>query len=127
MDIHQLKIPGRKRVSRIEIVVSILLAIASELVSPAANAMPPMSREMSGVVQQITAKTLTVLPEGQAKPLVFAWDAKSAKFVRDSHVARPDALRAGTRITIRYHSPIFGLPYVTRVFWQSNTSKSKQR
>lgn len=84
------------------------------------QALPPMSREMSGLVQQITAKTLTLLPAGESKPIVLAWDGKWTQFVRDGGFKSPGALRLGTRVSIRYQSPIFGPQYVTRVFWQTN-------
>ena len=100
--------------------------IASGLAS-SIQALPPMSREMSGVVQQITAKTLTLLPAGESKPIVFAWDAKRTNFIRDSDFTNAGALRVGTRVIVRYHSPIFGPPYVTRVFWQTDASTSEQK
>ncbi|HZS18717.1 MAG TPA: hypothetical protein VFA51_12385 [Candidatus Udaeobacter sp.] len=111
---------GDRLVRRSILTTALAFLILTLGLAPSIQAMPPMSREMSGVVQQITAKTLTLLPAGESKPIVFAWDAKWTQLVRDSDFTSPDALRVGTRVSIRYHSPIFGPQYVTRVFWQTH-------
>jgi hypothetical protein len=68
----------------------------------------PMGHEMSGIVQQVSRTTITILPEGESKPVVFAWKAKETEFIRNGVLTTPRALPVGTKVQIRCGHPIFG-------------------
>ena len=85
-----------------------------------------MSHEMSGTVQQVERQKLAILLTGESKPTGFAWNTKETKFVRDGTLARVDALRGGTHVTILCSHPLFGPPPVLyRVSWQTGASQKK--
>ena len=102
-----------------------LVAIAVSLNSVGQlDAVPsPEQHEMSGTVQHIEAKTLTVLPEGSSVPVVFAWNSKDTKFLHNRVFTTVDFLRVGTHVTIRCSHPIFGSPLLYRISWQTNATK----
>src|SRR5262245_66607767 len=79
-----------------------------------------MRHEMSGTVQRIERQTLTILLDGELPPTVFGWNTKQTKFVRDGAFSSVEALRAGTRVTIRCSHPLFGpAPVLYGVSWQT--------
>jgi hypothetical protein len=90
------------------------------------DAMPsPEQHEMSGTVQHIDAKTLTVSPDGSSVAVVFAWNSEDTKFLNNRVFTTVDSLRVGTHVTIRCSHPIFGSPLLYRVSWQTTASKRK--
>ena len=74
---------------------------------------------MSGTIQRIDARSLTLLPDNKLKPINFAWDKKWTHFVRNDALTAPDSLHPGTHVQIRYRSPFFGPQWVSRVFWRA--------
>jgi hypothetical protein len=86
-----------------------------------------MSHEMSGTVQRIDRKTLTILVAGESKATVFTWNTKETKFVRDGAFTSVDALRAGTQVIIRCSHPLFGpAPVLYQVSWQTGAHKQRK-
>jgi hypothetical protein len=87
-----------------------------------------MSHEMSGTVQRIDLKTITILPTGASKPVVFAWNSKETQFVRNGTPTTIDSLPIGTDVQIRCSHPILGsAPLLYRVSWRTITSGNKSK
>jgi hypothetical protein len=85
----------------------------------------PEQHEMSGTVQRVDRETITIVPAGESKPVVFTWN-KDTKFVRNGAFTTADALHPGTQATIRCSHPIFGSkPLLYRVTWQGTSSTRK--
>ena len=91
-----------------------------------ANAMPLLGRESNGVVQSVDRnnRTLTIKTEGESHLQTFEWN-KDTRFLRDWKSTTSAALKAGVTVRIRYHSPIFGKPFVTRVIFLESQSNRK--
>jgi hypothetical protein len=85
-----------------------------------------MGRESNGVVQSVdrSNRTLTIKLEGESRPQTFEWN-KDTRFLRDWKSTTSAALKAGVAVRIRYHSPIFGKPFVTKVIFLRLEPKSK--
>jgi hypothetical protein len=95
--------------------------------APRLGAVPsPAQHEMSGTVQRIDRETITIVPAGEAKPEIFAWN-KDTKFVRNGAFTSIGALHSGDHVVIRCSHPIFGSkPLLYHVAWQaSSTRKGK--
>src|SRR5262245_58744483 len=110
--------------TRSPLIITIKVALAAFVVSvgtprPVAAVPSAQIHEMTGAVQRIDRDTLTILPTGESKPTVFAWNANETKFVHNAAFTSVEALRAGTRVTIRCSHPIFGSPMLYRVAWQT--------
>jgi hypothetical protein len=87
-----------------------------------------MSHEMSGTVQRIDGKTVTILPTGASKPVVFAWNSKETQFLRNGTPTTVDSLPIGTDVRIRCSHPIIGSsPLLYRVSWQTSASGNKSK
>jgi hypothetical protein len=69
-------------------------------------------------------KILTIRIEGESRLQSFEWN-RQAQFVQDGKFATDDALNPGTAVRIRYHSPIFGKPFVTKVIFLKLGPKTK--
>ena len=80
--------------------------------------------EMSGTVQRVDRNTITILPRGESKAVVFDWD-RDTRFVCNGVPTTFDALRSGTRVTIGCVHPFFGSPLLKRVSWETTASRSK--
>jgi hypothetical protein len=91
-----------------------------------ASAMPPLGRESDGLIQSVDAnnRTLTIKLEGESRLQTFEWN-KDTRFLRDWKSTTSAALKAGVTVRIRYHSPIFGKPFVTRVIFLELQSNRK--
>jgi hypothetical protein len=85
---------------------------------------PAQRHEMSGTVRRVDRKTITILPKGESEAVVFDWD-RDTRFICNGAPATVDALRSGTRVTIRCIHPFFGLPFLYRVSWETTALKSK--
>jgi hypothetical protein len=83
-----------------------------------ASAMPPLGRESDGLIQSVdrNKRILTIKMEGEPRLQVFEWN-KDTRFLRDWKSTSSTDLKLRVRVRIRYHSPIFGKPYVTRVIF----------
>jgi len=85
---------------------------------------PSRRHEMSGTVQRVDNNTITILPRGESKAVVFDWD-RDTRFVCNGAPATVDALRSGTWITIRCIHPFFGSPFLYRVSWETTALTNK--
>jgi len=88
--------------------ISVPLLALSDIL-PAFAVPSAMSHEMSGAVQQIDRKSITILPSGSSKPVVFAWNSKDAQFFRDGRPTAIKSLPIGTEVQIRCSHPIVRL------------------
>ena len=83
-----------------------------------AKGMQPLST--TGVVQAIdlTTKSITLQRATSGTPLklVWYWDTQFFNSGRRMH---PDALKVGTQVKVRYHSPLFGREFLTEIEWDS--------
>jgi hypothetical protein len=95
---------------------------------PALAVPSAMSHEMSGTVQRIDRKTITIIPSGSSKPVVFAWNVKETQFVRNGTPAAIDSLRIGANVQIRCSHPIVGsVPLLYRVSWHTIADGKKSK
>ena len=105
------------------ITVVLLAAIAPALAVPSA-----MSHEMSGTIQRIDPKSITILPNGSKKSVVFAWHSKDTQFFRDGRPITSESLPIGAKVEIRCSHPIVGsMPLLYRVLWQTTTSQREAK
>jgi len=79
---------------------------------------------MSGTVQRVDRKTITILPRTESQAVVFEWD-RDTRFVCNGVPTTIDALRSGTWVTIRCIHPFFGSPFLYRVSWETTALPSK--
>jgi hypothetical protein len=87
-----------------------------------------MSHEMSGTVQRIDRKTVTIIPSGSSKPVVFAWNVKETQFVRNGTPAAIDSLPIGANVQIRCSHPIVGsVPLLYRLSWHTIADGKKSK
>jgi len=111
--------------SALAITIALLALIGAGRVVAVPSA---MSHEMSGTVQRIDGKTITILPTGASKPVVFAWNSKETQFVRNRTPATINSLPIGTDVQIRCSHPILGtVPLLYRVSWRTITSGNKSK
>jgi hypothetical protein len=107
-------------------IASIVVAVATFLASGITqlHAVPSAAQhEMSGTVQQIDHATITIVPAGEAKPEIFAWN-KDTKFVRNGAFTSIGALHSGDHVVIRCSHPIFGSkPLLYHVAWHASSTK----
>lgn len=98
------------------------------LTSASAIALPPMGRESDGVIQSIDSinKTFTIKLEDESRLQSFEWN-EDTKFLRDWKSKTSADLKQGVAVRIRYHSPIFGKPFVTRVIFLEFHSKARRQ
>jgi hypothetical protein len=107
--------------------VTVVLLALSDIWS--AFAVPSaMSHEMSGTVQRIDRKTVTILLTGSSKPVGFAWNLKETQFIRNGIPATIDSLPIGASVQIRCSHPIVGsMPLLYRVSWHAVASGNKSK
>ena len=99
-------------------VAGILVLFAWWLASPNAFAITPHAYEMQGVIQTLDCqkRILTLSsPEGR-KPQKLIWKSDTL-FIRDSIPASIKELKEGSKVTVYYHSPLFGKPIVSKIVW----------
>jgi hypothetical protein len=109
-----------KRAMANTVIVAIVL-LASGI--PRIDAVPSQEQhEMSGTVQHVDRETITILPDGEPRPVVFRWD-KETKFFRNGAFATADALHPDVHVTIHCSHPIFGKPLLYRVAWEASSNK----
>ena len=109
-------------------IVSIVLGVLALSYVGRLSAVPsPEQHEMSGIVQRVDHETITILPKGESKPVVFVWN-KETRFVRDNTPTTVDALHGGAMVTIRCSHPVFGSkPVLYRVSWQTTQNERRMR
>jgi hypothetical protein len=87
-----------------------------------------MTHEMSGAVQRMDRKTVTILPTGSSKPVVFAWNAKETQFFQNGRPTKSDEPPIGASVQILCSDPIIGsMPMLYRVSWQTTASGGKTK
>jgi hypothetical protein len=102
--------------------IGLTLALVCGFFAPLAQARPPRARELAVTVQtiQMESRTLVVVAPTENSPREFVW-TKITEFFADSHPTTATALKAGMKVTVYYHTPFLGKPYVSRVVWQTET------
>jgi hypothetical protein len=87
-----------------------------------------MSHEMTGMVQRVDRKTITILSSGSSKPVVFAWNSKDTQFFRDGRPTTIESLPIGANVQIRCSHPIVrSAPLLYRVSWRTNAAGDKTK
>ena len=87
-----------------------------------------MTHEMSGAVQRMDQKTITILLAGSSKPVVFAWNLKETQFFQDGRPTKSDVPPIGANVQIHCSHPIIGsMPILYRVSWQTTASGGKTK
>jgi hypothetical protein len=87
-----------------------------------------MTHEMSGIVQRIDRKTITVLLSGASKPVVFAWNSKETQFLRNGTPVTLDSLPVGAKVQIRCSHPILdSAQLLYRVSWHTTAVGNKSK
>ena len=100
-----------------------------------AFARPPQARVESGTIQTVEqdgrtlrvqccigtiemidrdARILRIQRHGEAVPLTLVWNSRT-RFVKGTRFVTAAELTKGTPVTVWYHSPFFGKPFVTKV------------
>jgi hypothetical protein len=111
--------------SAVAITVVLLAIIHAEHIAAVPSA---MTHEMSGTVQRADRKTITILPTGSSKPVVFAWNSKETRFVRNGTPTAIDSLPMGAKVQIRCSHPILGsTPLLYRVSWHTINSQGETK
>jgi hypothetical protein len=111
--------------SRLVIVISLLVLGHPGRVIAVPSA---MTHEMSGTVQRIDHKTITILTREASKPVVFAWNSKDTQFFQSGKPSTIDSLPIGSRVQIRCSHPIVGsMPLLYRVSWHSSSSGQRSK
>ncbi len=93
------------------LVLFILLGITT-----ASQAMPPRTRQREGVIQSVNSASYSFEFESAEKsvPRVLTWSKRTAFYANGNEV-EPSAIRAGQLVELRYGTPFFGPPYVSKV------------
>ena len=91
--------------------------------APVAQAHSPRPRELIVSIQtlRVETQTLVVVSAKAKSPREFVW-YKSTRFIENNHFVDTAALKEGMQVTVYYHSPFFGKPWITKVVWQSPNS-----
>jgi len=111
--------------SALAIAITLLAVMQAEQVVAVPSA---MSHEMSGTVQTVDRKTVTILPTSSSKPVVFAWNSRETQFLRNGTPASIDSLPIGAKVQIRCSHPIVGsMPLLYRLLWQTTTSQREAK
>lgn len=102
---------------------SALLLAATFLTPPNAEARPPRACEMSAVIRTVNhdKRTLSLENPHRSGPRELVWKSDTT-FLRDWKVVPATELKEGTHVTVHYHSPFFGKPFLTKVVWTSGQS-----
>ena len=103
-------------------IIGTLLMLACCFANSSVFAHTPHAREAHGVIQSIDyQKQILTLTYAQAPgPQKLIWKSDT-QFVRDLKPVSATELKVGMDVTIYYHSPFFGKPYVTKVVWTNNS------
>jgi hypothetical protein len=103
------------RYSSIPQILGTLLLLACCFASSSIFAHTPHTREAHGVIQSIDYQkrmlTLTYVQERGPQKLIWNSDTQ---FLRGLKSVPSTELKQGAHITVYYHSPFFGKPFVTK-------------
>lgn len=108
---------ARRRWTRYSVLIVLAVIGLWGAASPS-HAVSRLSRDISGTVQRIDHKMITIMPAGRSEPLVFAWREKRTRFIRDGAFISIDSLEVGAEVRVRYRAPLFGPKFALRVVWQ---------
>lgn len=87
----------------------------------ALHARPPQSREWRGTVTAVdAARQQITITDAQHRRLALRWTERT-RFVAGVEFTTVDAVRRGAAVEVRYRSPLFGGPFVTKVALLSQT------
>lgn len=110
-----------RKIFQLALIVGCLLAGAP------AQALPPLGNESDGLIQSVdrNVRTVTVKIEGDSRLRNFEWN-KQTQFFEHGKFAAADALKPGAAVSIRYQTPFFGKPFLTKVvFLQSRRTEMR--
>ena len=95
--------------------VALLLA-ASIAGSCEAIAITPRGRDAAGVVQHLdeNAKTFQLRRSEDAKLMTLSWNSRT-RFIQGAQFVDAAKLREGAPVSVIYHTPFFGKPFVAKV------------
>lgn len=96
--------------------LSLALVACCLLLGPAAQALPPTSREGEGLIQSVDGKsrTFVISFNDDSRRRRLLWN-RNTEFVAGMTFTSSDALKAGLTVRVRYRAPLFGEPFATRV------------
>jgi hypothetical protein len=102
---------------------AILLAVGT----PAAIALPPLSRQAVGKVESVdrAAQRFLWRSTDPAREMTLTWSRRTTFYLRGQEAAAT-ALRTGQQVRISYRTPFFGTPSVRRVVILAEPHHSKK-
>ena len=97
-------------------------------ITTAAEAMSPRTRQREGRIQSVDrlARSFEFASADKAVPPVLTWSRRTNFYAHGQKVG-PDALRPGQRVELRYGTPLFSPPYVSKVRVLSLSVQSQTR
>ena len=63
-------------------------------------------------------KTITFQPRADGSFLSLGWNWQT-EFIADDKRVKPEGLKAGMRVKVKYISPLFGREYATKLEWSA--------
>ena len=104
--------------SSIPKIIGTLLLLGCCFASFSVSAHTPREREAHGTIQSIDyQKQILTLTYGQERgPQKLIWKSDT-QFLCDLKPVPATELKVGMDVTIYYHSPFFGKPFVTKAVW----------
>lgn len=102
--------------------VTLLLA-ASLIGGSEALALTPRGRDTAGVIERLNenTKTFQLRRSKDAPPMTLTWNSRT-RFIEGAQFVDASKLRKGTPVSVIYHSPFFGNPFVTKVVLDGATA-----
>lgn len=96
--------------------------------APHAQAHSPRARELLVTVQSMRpeARAIVVIPIGEGTPHEFVW-TKSTQFIEDWRFVDASMLKKGMKAKIYYHTPFFGMPYVSKIMWLTESPPPQKK
>lgn len=114
-----------KTLSRLCLLIVLLLSVSSLQATPSIR---PHGVIITGTIRSVDASSRTIVftqDDGTVRTLVWI---RWALFVQTGQETSPALLRPGMRVALRYHNPLFGSDYFSRVtLLPSNSSRANSR
>ena len=97
------------------LLVALALAVVVSTPTPA-TARNPTGRRISGIVQKTNhqVREAEILLTDRVGTLSFVWNTRT-EFVANMQLVNSTILKQGAKVEVRYHRPLFGRPFVSRV------------
>lgn len=92
-----------------------IILLITPWVTSAGASVVPHGISMTGTIRSVDASTRKIVfvqDEGSIRECVWI---RWAKFYHDGGAASPAALKPGMRVQVRFHNPVFGPDYVSRI------------